>query len=537
MFRVYARFRPLNEREKRESNDELLLDRDECDRETIVVRGNHPSNNRRDGTRLSFKLDRVHYEASTQRDVYDETIREHVTNFIRMTGDTNIITYGQTSSGKTYTVDGDFYHRDRPPADDDATLDEHLGIMPRILYELCSRYGRELTVSYYEIYCEKIFDLLTPSPRECRFSENNGQITMDVTRYAFDDNNNNANNDDNNNDDTNDKNIRDAETGKRCFRRAFQVLRAANANRHFGYTAMNSRSSRSHTFLELRCPTNAFDAKGNNNKSSRVKVLRVIDLAGSERPSKTQTRDKAMSEGININNSLMYLKQMIEIIATNNNGNNNKTLPKFRESKLTRIIHASINASRARVVLMLCCSPSVFNYHETVNTLRFGSKAIQIERKTNDANEIDQLLNARDTEQLLQTERALTLRRLHELEQTLTAAQDAERKRFERRIEEYEEQLRRLKDSANERVVSMDTYRRSRETIELQRRIINELTNEKMQMRNELNIYQLFREYMIAAIEDQWNDDDDDNNDDDNNNDDRRTRERMNNVLKLLDKY
>ena len=83
---------------------------------------------------------------------------------------------------------------------------------------------------------------------------------------------------------------------------------------------MNKSSSRSHTFLEIHVVR---------------KTLRIIDLAGSERVSKTNVTNQTLVEGININSSLMYLKQMIELLS-NKNVRRSRTFPKFRESKLTR---------------------------------------------------------------------------------------------------------------------------------------------------------------------------------------------------------
>lgn len=494
----------MNEREKSERDNEAILNHRECTDNVVFIEDKSNDLGHHRTREFSFNLDKVYYETSTQRQFYDQTIREHVQQFVTMTRDTNIITYGQTSSGKTYTIDGDFYTKS---CDTDVESDENLGIMPRILYELCIRYGTQLRVSYYEIYCEKIFDLLAgnvTSSKECRFSENNGQITMDVIRYEN----------------------KDAEgDGKRYYEHLKQMLREANKNRHFGFTAMNSKSSRSHTFLELHCPVSTTVKRPSRNN----KVLRIIDLAGSERPSKTLAKDKVLSEGININNSLMYLKQMIEIIANQTN----RALPKFRESKLTRIIHSSINGNNAQVVLILCCSPSVFNFNETLNTLRFGSKAIQIERKINNVldsteEEEEKRKNMETIDQLLREERTNAIQRLHDLEATLTRTQQEEKRKFELRVKEYEEQIKSLKESVNTRITSMQTYQQCRETIELQRRIIDELTKEKIQMRNELNIYQLFREYMVAAIEDEWNEEAEEN---------EQIHERMSHALKLLKKY
>lgn len=548
MFRVYSRFRPLNARERNECADETILVRNACTEKRVVVTGTLTENNttntssssqpnvptfhspydQNNSMDFSFNLDHVHYEDTTQQQLYETSIAQHVHFFLETTQDVNILTYGQTSSGKTWTTDGDFYSRAEKTLwldEQQLSLDKGMGILPRILYTLCKTYKSEIRVSYYEIYCEKVYDLLSfddekNEPKECKFTEANGQISTGVSRYSC-------------------MNVIDADaiaTANNCYRQICLLLRKSNKNRHFGFTAMNSKSSRSHTFLEFHCPTTRRKTinkgQGRGGSLSRrpdmsgpcEKTLRIIDLAGSERSAKTLAKDKTLTEGININNSLMYLKQMIEIIANQNN-RRSQTLPKFRESKLTRIIHSSINGNQARIVLLLCCSPSTFNYNETLNTLRFGSTAIKIERESVGVKEsenignmlVDQMIGLhgesleRHNEELVRNERAKALQQLRTLENTMTAAKEEERRGFEHKIENYERQIRELRDAIDKQTVSLKTYEKCKETIELQRKIINELTNEKMQMRNELNVYQLFREYMIASFDDNDNDADADN--------------------------
>lgn len=527
MFFVYGRFRPLNEREKYEGDGKTTLVDGHCTSDTVTI-----SDLRQKPSIFSFALDRIFYPDSGQRTVYDEAMREHVQRFVETADDANMLTYGQTSSGKTWTIDGNFYGSTTRTVEE-TIVDENLGLMPRLLAELCRRYDGAILISYYEIYCEKIFDLLNGHEhgerKECRFSETNGHVSIEVSSYDA------------------------ASVPDNRFERVCALLRASNHHRHFNTTAMNAQSSRSHTFLEIKCPT---------AKQGRThKTFRIVDLAGSERVTKTQAKEQTLVEGVNINNSLMYLKQMIEIVAATS-GNRRKSrqvIPKFRETKLTRILHASINEGRARTILILCCSPSPYNYNETVNTLRFGCTAKRIEREIIDSSRESELMEQqRETkvvvmglhgtqlddhnERLRSDERREAAARLKQLETELKMAQHNERTEFQQRIDEHEHEIERLRNTVQAQSLSIETLTECRRTITLQRNIIDELTNEKQRMRKELQIYQLFREYLMSTCssdeedEDYEDDDKEDYEQQTMHHEDDEQRAKVSNLLKMLER-
>lgn len=483
MFNVYCRFRPLNNLER---SDDTCIEESMSTTNTVVIRNGE--------SLLSFNFDRNFYATTTQEEMYHECVERRLDTFIETNQHCNILTYGQTSSGKTWTIDGSFYGDKK----DDHT---NLGLMPRILGRLCEVFDRQLEISCYEIYCEKIYDLLATNdarnggaPKECKFTEINGQINMDLKRISS----------------TN------CATTDEVYKFLAQTLRRANKNRHFASTAMNNTSSRSHTFIDFVAPTKS---------GQRKKTFRLIDLAGSERVSKTLARDKVLTEGININSSLMYLKQMVEMIAASR-----QTLPKFRETKLTRIVHASIKNNDSSVVLILCCSPATRNTSETINTLRFGSTATKITRQTTLTNDV---ATKSDRDQLF------------ELEEKFERERAIERRKFEERLSSYEEriatlsreiemaaksttepQLTREEETnnltnnpsgkettkkstrevqTNQRehettellLKSREAYEQCRQTIELQRQMIDELREEKRRLNEQLYVHQLFKKYII----------------------------------------
>lgn len=504
LFGVYCRFRPLNEREKNEENGEkITLVREDCTNTQVVVR----QNTERRSPDLSFEFDAIHYENTSQTNFYN-SLEEHVEKFVTANDDLNILTYGQTSSGKTWTVDGSF-NKDSKIGDTASV--ETYGIMPRIVRRVYETHKPDqIRLAYYEIYCDLVYDLFRDDKpqKEAKFMEINGQIKIDLSTMTF-----------------------------ASATDALHKLHARNAKRHFAETEMNKSSSRSHTFLEIACLW--------DNGSTR-KTLRVIDLAGSERVAKTQVTNQTLIEGININSSLMYLKQMIEVLSTRNT-RRSRAMPKFRESKLTRILHSSITTGRATIILILCCSPSAFNLNETLNTLRFGSTARAVEKPDVPRNDLSRRIDTemrervqRSEQQLeqmtekmnamRQTERDLLaeLERLRKQQQNqdrlaretgeimertranIAEQQSAVARRFDATSDDREEYEVKLAESTRqmERLTktlkrqqmdiqeSHDTLRDCKETIEMQQRIIAAITEDKQKLEKEIKFYQCFASYV-----------------------------------------
>ena len=162
-----------------------------------------------------------------------------------------------------------------------------------------------------------------------------------------------------------------------------QYLNQASKIRSTGKTAMNSHSSRSHALCTLTLRV----VKEN---SSFVSKLNLVDLAGSERAKKTQATGDAFHEGVSINKGLLALGNVVAALSAkakredeNNNGNtattasNNHIHVPYRESKLTRLLKDSLGGN-GMTVLLACVSPSTTNFDETLNTLRFASRASSI---------------------------------------------------------------------------------------------------------------------------------------------------------------
>ncbi|XP_036965104.1 kinesin heavy chain-like isoform X3 [Acanthopagrus latus] len=197
--------------------------------------------------------------------------------------------------------------------------------------------GRSLKVSYFEIYLDKIRDLLD-------VSKTNLAVHEDKNRVPF---------------------------VKGCTERfvsspdeVMDVIDEGKANRHVAVTNMNEHSSRSHSIFLINIKQ--------ENVETEMKLsgkLYLVDLAGSEKVSKTGAEGAVLDEAKNINKSLSALGNVIAALSEGT-----KTHVPYRDSKMTRILQDSLGGN-CRTTIIICCSPSVYNEAETKSTLMFGQRA------------------------------------------------------------------------------------------------------------------------------------------------------------------
>uniref|UniRef100_A0A8C5A8W4 Kinesin-like protein n=1 Tax=Gadus morhua TaxID=8049 RepID=A0A8C5A8W4_GADMO len=194
-----------------------------------------------------------------------------------------------------------------------------------------------ITVSYFEIYMDKIRDLLD-------VSKTNLAVHEDKNRVPF---------------------------VKGCTERfvsspeeVMDVIDDGKANRHVAVTNMNEHSSRSHSIFLINIKQ--------ENVETETKLsgkLYLVDLAGSEKVSKTGAEGSVLDEAKNINKSLSALGNVISALAEGT-----KTHVPYRDSKMTRILQDSLGGN-CRTTIVICCSPSIYNEAETKSTLMFGQRA------------------------------------------------------------------------------------------------------------------------------------------------------------------
>ncbi|KAK2167750.1 hypothetical protein NP493_1263g00005 [Ridgeia piscesae] len=217
------------------------------------------------------------------------------------------------------------------------------GIIPRIIgdvfsyiYQMDENLEFHIKVSYYEIYMEKIRDLLD-------VTKTNLSVHEDRNRVPF---------------------VKGAtERFVSSPEEVMEVIDEGKANRHVAVTNMNEHSSRSHSVFLINVKQ--------ENVETQKKLsgkLYLVDLAGSEKVSKTGAEGAVLDEAKNINKSLSSLGNVISSLADGSNH-----VP-YRDSKLTRILQESLGGN-ARTTMIICCSPASYNDSETKSTLMFGQRA------------------------------------------------------------------------------------------------------------------------------------------------------------------
>ena len=151
------------------------------------------------------------------------------------------------------------------------------------------------------------------------------------------------------------------------------VFNEGNLNRHVGATNMNEHSSRSHSVFTITVESSEMGADG----KAHIKVgkLNIVDLAGSERQSKTGATGERLKEATKINLSLSTLCHVISSLT-----DPKCTYIPYRDSKLTRILQDSLGGN-TKTVMIANCGPADYNVDETISTLRYASRAKNIENK------------------------------------------------------------------------------------------------------------------------------------------------------------
>ncbi|KAM6152179.1 kinesin-like protein KIF1A isoform 4-T4 [Erethizon dorsatum] len=262
-----------------------------------------------------------------------------------------IFAYGQTGAGKSYTMMG-------------KQEKEQQGIIPQLCEDLFSRINDttndnmsySVEVSYMEIYCERVRDLLNPKNKgNLRVREHPllGPYVEDLSKLAV----------------TSYNDIQD-------------LMDSGNKARTVAATNMNETSSRSHAVFNIIFTQKRHDAE-TNITTEKVSKISLVDLAGSERADSTGAKGTRLKEGANINKSLTTLGKVISALAEMDSGpNKNKKKKKtdfipYRDSVLTWLLRENLGGN-SRTAMVAALSPADINYDETLSTLRYADRAKQI---------------------------------------------------------------------------------------------------------------------------------------------------------------
>ncbi|XP_036334025.1 kinesin-like protein unc-104 isoform X11 [Rhagoletis pomonella] len=259
-----------------------------------------------------------------------------------------IFAYGQTGAGKSYTMMG--------------KQEEHQeGIIPMICKDLFNRIHDTETselkysveVSYMEIYCERVRDLLNPKNKgNLRVREHPllGPYVEDLSKLAVTD-----------------------------YQDIHDLIDEGNKARTVAATNMNETSSRSHAVFTI-----FFTQRRHDNMTDltteKVSKISLVDLAGSERADSTGAKGTRLKEGANINKSLTTLGKVISAlaeIASKNKKSKKADFIPYRDSVLTWLLRENLGGN-SKTAMIAAISPADINYDETLSTLRYADRAKQI---------------------------------------------------------------------------------------------------------------------------------------------------------------
>ncbi|KAL8986325.1 MAG: hypothetical protein Q9205_000211 [Flavoplaca limonia] len=288
----------------------------------------------------TFGFDRVFDENTTQAEVYEATTRNLLDSVLDGYNAT-VFAYGATGCGKTHTITG---------------TAQQPGVIFLTMQELFERIAdrtddkvTEVSLSYLEIYNETIRDLLVPggSKQGLMLREDANQAVSVAGLSSH-----------------HPQNVQEV----------MDMIVRGNEYRTMSPTEANATSSRSHAVLQINVSQK--DRNADVNEPHTMATLSIIDLAGSERASATKNRGDRLTEGANINKSLLALGSCINALCDPKKRNH---VP-YRNSKLTRLLKFSLGGN-CKTVMIVCISPSSQHFEETQNTLRYANRAKNIQTK------------------------------------------------------------------------------------------------------------------------------------------------------------
>uniref|UniRef100_A0A8C8A1S2 Kinesin-like protein n=1 Tax=Oryzias sinensis TaxID=183150 RepID=A0A8C8A1S2_9TELE len=314
--KVLCRFRPLNQSEIIRGDKFIPVFQGD---DTVIVGGK------------AYVFDQVFPAKASQEEVYNSCAK-HIVKDVLGGYNGTIFAYGQTSSGKTHTMEGNLHDP------------QEMGIIPRIaedIFDHIFAMDENLEFHIKVKSCPVVFFIF---PHVTAVTKINLSVHEDKYRVPY---------------------VKGCtERFVTCPEDVMDVIDEGKANRHVAVTNMNEHSSRSHSIFLINIKQ--------ENVETEQKLsgkLYLVDLAGSEKVSKTGAEGAVLDEAKNINKSLSALGNVISALAEGT-----KSHVPYRDSKMTRILQDSLGGN-CRTTMFICCSPSSYNDTETKSTLMFGQRA------------------------------------------------------------------------------------------------------------------------------------------------------------------
>jgi hypothetical protein len=339
-FKVVIRVRPPVRRETEDYRPFVNIVRVEKDHKQITLCEHLDTDDGRSGVYSSqaYSFDYVYDETAQQRDVYERSAQPAVASVLQGYNST-IMAYGQTGTGKTYTMEGFDQAAKR-------------GIIPHATEAIFANIGRanknltfQVRASYLQIYNEQISDLLKPSSKALSIRQSNKRVFVDGL----------------------------SEWVVRSPEEIYGLMERGTALRTTSATKMSELSSRSHAiFLVV---IEILEGEPDAPTSFKFGKLNIVDLAGSEKVRATGVTGQQLKETQKINASLHQLGNVIS--ALSDPKVRDKSHIPYRNSKLTHFLTDSLGGN-CKTTLIACISPSADSYQESLSTLKFANRAKNI---------------------------------------------------------------------------------------------------------------------------------------------------------------
>lgn len=343
---VLVRCRPMNEDEMR-LHTPVVISCNEGRREVAAVQS--IANKQIDRT---FVFDKVFGPNSQQKELYDQAVSPIVYEVLEGYNCT-IFAYGQTGTGKTYTMEGGAIKKNGEfPTD--------AGVIPRAvkqIFDILEAQSAEysMKVTFLELYNEEITDLLAPE-ETTKFIDEKSKKPIALME-----------------DGKGGVLVRGLEEEIVCTaNEIYKILEKGSAKRRTAETLLNKQSSRSHSIFSITIHIKECTPEG--EEMIKCGKLNLVDLAGSENISRSGAREGRAREAGEINKSLLTLGRTINALVEHSGH-----VP-YRDSKLTRLLRDSLGG-KTKTCIIATVSPSIHCLEETLSTLDYAHRAKNIKNK------------------------------------------------------------------------------------------------------------------------------------------------------------
>ena len=339
---VHCRVRPLNDEDLRNYGKDVIIDSVDQHRGTVSLK--------REFDRKCFTFDSVYDGSSSQKDIYSK-VADPVVNSVMQGYNGTIFAYGQTGTGKTFTMIGG--------------TGESKGVIPRSISQIflsiqqSPSHSFSIKIGFLQLYMEMLQDLLSPDDNKTIKIRENADDGVYLTGVSW----------------------KTVSSVKQCM----DWLAVGDRNRSTAFTSMNAHSSRSHAVYMVKIEKRVkytpeqleeLEKKGEAPDQSMTKsTLYLVDLAGSERVSKSKATGSRLDEAKNINLALLALGNCIQALSDKKA----KYVP-FRDSKLTRLLEDSLGGN-SKTSLVVTIGPSTAHVQESLSAMQFGQRAMKIENR------------------------------------------------------------------------------------------------------------------------------------------------------------